>query len=260
MAKPKPPELPKDAYGDDFPTLSVRETANRWGGGLAKRAGGVPPKEGGPGSLQSLPTGSPRKSAVPAKTGPMAEAPKVATVPVPKAAGADAASTGGTGGCDPIDSGITHPRPEVPPPRAIKSAPAGPSTQAKPCKVELQPGKGSDAPGATGENNPQPEDSTPSLLTDASMGVESHPRARTHSLRLRMRAGPKVHHPAKALGEATMAEAVAGLGTMLLHPRPMNRRVTMAVAVGPVIPAAAVIHPIPMIQNSAQNPNTLHPP
>ena len=55
MAKPKPPELPKDAYGDDFPTLSVRETANRWGGGLAKRAGGVPPKEGGPGSLQSSP-------------------------------------------------------------------------------------------------------------------------------------------------------------------------------------------------------------
>ena len=114
MAKPKPPELPKDAYGDDFPTLSVRETANRWGGGLAKRAGGVPP--------QSLPTGPPPKSAIPAKTGPVVDAPKVGNVPVPKAAGADAASTGGTGGCDPIDSGITHPRPEVPPPRAVKSA------------------------------------------------------------------------------------------------------------------------------------------
>ena len=99
VAKPKPPELPKDAYGDDFPTLSVRETANRWGGGLAKRAGGVPPKEGGPGSLPSSPTGPPPKSAVPARTGPMVEAPKVANVPVPKAAGADAASTGGTGGC-----------------------------------------------------------------------------------------------------------------------------------------------------------------
>ena len=74
MAKPKPPELPKDAYGDDFPTLSVRETANRWGGGLAKRAGGVPPKEGG---LQSSPTGPPPKSAVPAKTEPMVDAPKV---------------------------------------------------------------------------------------------------------------------------------------------------------------------------------------
>ena len=98
---------------------------------LTKRAGGVPPKEGGPGSLQSSPTGPPPKSAVPAKTGPMVDAPKVANVPVPKAAGADAASAGGTGGCDTIDSGITHPRPEVPPPRAIKSAPAGPSTQAK---------------------------------------------------------------------------------------------------------------------------------
>ena len=140
VAKPKTPELPKDAYGDDFPTPSVRETANRWGGGLAKRAGGVPPKEGGPVSLQSSPTGPPPKSAVPAKTGPMVDAAKVANVPVPKAAGADAASTGGAGGCDPIDSGITHPRPEVPPPRAIKSAPAGPSTQAKPCKVEPLPG------------------------------------------------------------------------------------------------------------------------
>ena len=63
-----------------------------------------------------------------------------------------------------------------------------------------------------------------------------------------------------------MAEAVAGLGTMLLHPRPMNR-VTMTLwvgttpmAVGPIFPAAAVIHPIPMIQNSAQSPNILHQP
>ena len=39
---------------------------------------GVPPKEGGPGSLQSSPTGPPPKSAVPAKTGPMVDAPKVA--------------------------------------------------------------------------------------------------------------------------------------------------------------------------------------
>ena len=30
-------------------------------------------------------------------------------------------------------------------------------------------------PGVTGEDNPQPEDNTPSLSTDASMGVASHP-------------------------------------------------------------------------------------
>ena len=35
-AKPDPPELPKDAYSDDFPSLSKREAANRWRGGAAK--------------------------------------------------------------------------------------------------------------------------------------------------------------------------------------------------------------------------------
>ena len=35
-AKPDPPELPKDAYSDDFPSLSKREAANRWRGGAAR--------------------------------------------------------------------------------------------------------------------------------------------------------------------------------------------------------------------------------
>ena len=46
----------------------------------------------------------------------------------------------------------------------------------------------------------------------------------------------------------------------------MNRRATMTLwagttpaAVDPVLPATTVIHPIPTIQNSAQNPNILHP-
>ena len=100
---------------------------------------------------------------------------------------------------------MPHPRPEVPPPRAIKSAPAGPSTQAKPCKVELQPGKGSDAPGATGENNPQPEDSTPSLLTDASMGVESHPEVSKP-------AGQDTRSPPADAGGAKSASPSQGAG------------------------------------------------
>ena len=65
-AKPKLSELPKEAYNDDFPTLSGREAANRWGGGTTKHAGGVPPKVGGPVPVQSLPTGPPPKSVVPA--------------------------------------------------------------------------------------------------------------------------------------------------------------------------------------------------
>ena len=54
VAKPKPAELPKDAYSDDFPTLSGREAANRWGGGTAKRAGGVPPNKGRTGTSSVL--------------------------------------------------------------------------------------------------------------------------------------------------------------------------------------------------------------
>ena len=34
--KPDPPELPKDAYTDDFPSLSKREAANRWRGGATR--------------------------------------------------------------------------------------------------------------------------------------------------------------------------------------------------------------------------------
>ena len=35
--KPDPPELPKDAYTDDFPSLAKREAANRWRGGATRR-------------------------------------------------------------------------------------------------------------------------------------------------------------------------------------------------------------------------------
>ena len=77
VAKPKPPELPKDAYNDDFPTLSGREAANRWD----HKA--VP--------VQSSSTGPPPKSVVPAAKGPKVEAPRIA----PKAAGAGAVNTGG---------------------------------------------------------------------------------------------------------------------------------------------------------------------
>ena len=45
--KPDPPELPKDAYSDDFPSLSKREAANRWRGGAARGPSCAPPKVGG---------------------------------------------------------------------------------------------------------------------------------------------------------------------------------------------------------------------
>ena len=45
--KPDPPELPKDAHTDDFPSLSKREAANRWSGGATRSSSCVPPKVGG---------------------------------------------------------------------------------------------------------------------------------------------------------------------------------------------------------------------
>ena len=63
---------------------------------------------------------------------------------------------------------ITHPRPEVPPRKAVKSPPASLSEPAKPSQTEP-------SPDVAGGDNPQPEDSTPSLSTDASMGMASHP-------------------------------------------------------------------------------------
>ena len=46
-AKPDPPELRKDAYTADFPSLSKREAANRWSGGATRGSSCVPPKVGG---------------------------------------------------------------------------------------------------------------------------------------------------------------------------------------------------------------------
>ena len=107
-AKPDPPELPKDAYSDDFPSLSKREAANRWRGGAARGPSCAPPKVGG--SLPSLSsaTGPPPKGAAPCAEGPEVKAPVVANTPVPKAAGADAPNDGGSGGCAPANSEITR--------------------------------------------------------------------------------------------------------------------------------------------------------
>ena len=90
--------------------------------------------------------GPPPKGAAPCAKGFEVNAPVVTGAPVPKAAGADAPNDGGSGGCAPANSEITHPRPEVP-----------------------------SVPDVAGGDNPQPGDSTPSLSTDASMGMASHP-------------------------------------------------------------------------------------
>ena len=96
---------------------------------------------------------------------------------MPKAAGADAPNDGGSGECAPANSEITHPRPEVPPRKAVKSPPASLSEPAKPSQTEPSPKRGGSVPDVAGGDNPQPEDSTPSLSTDASMGMASHSEA-----------------------------------------------------------------------------------
>ena len=65
--------------------------------------------------------GPPPKCAAPCAKGPEVKAPGVTGAPVPKAAGADAPNDGGLGECAPANSEITHPRPEVPPRKAVKS-------------------------------------------------------------------------------------------------------------------------------------------
>ena len=89
----------------------------------------------------------------------------------------DPPNDGGSGGCAPANSEITHPRPEVPPRRAVKSPPASLSEQAKPDQAEPPPKRGDSVPDVAGGDNPQPGDNTPSLSTDASMGMTSHPEA-----------------------------------------------------------------------------------
>ena len=96
--KPDPPELPKDAYSDDFPSLSKREAANRWRGGAARGPSCAPPKVGGSLPCLSSATGPPPKGAAPCAEGPEVKAPVVLSTPVPKAAGADAPNDGGSGG------------------------------------------------------------------------------------------------------------------------------------------------------------------
>ena len=175
--KPDPPELPKDAYTDDFPSLAKREAANRWRGGATRSPSSVPPKAGGPLPCLSSTAGPPPKCAAPCAKGPEVKAPRVTGTPVPKAAGADAPNDGGSGECAPANSEITHPRPEVPPQKAVKSPPASLSEPAKPSQTEPPPKRGGSDPDVAGGDNPQPEDSTPSLSTDASMGMASHPKA-----------------------------------------------------------------------------------
>ena len=116
---------------------------------------------------------APPKCAAPCAKGPEVKAPGVSGTPVPKAAGADALSDGGSGECAPANSEITHPRPEVPPRKAVKSL----SEPAKPGQAEPPPKRGGSVPDVAGGDIPQPEDSTPSLSTDASMGMASHPEA-----------------------------------------------------------------------------------
>ena len=173
-AKPDPPELPKDAYSDDCPSLSKREAANRWRGGAARGPSCAPPKVGGSLPCLSSAAGPPPKGAAPCAKGPEVNAPVVTGAPVPKAAGADAPNDGGSGGCAPANSEITHPRPEVPPRRAVASLSSEP---AKPNQAEPPPKRGDSVPDVAGGDNPQPGDSTPSLSTDASMGMASHPEA-----------------------------------------------------------------------------------
>ena len=108
--KPDPPELPKDAYTDDFPSLAKREAANRWRGGATRSPSCVPPKVGGSLPCLSSAAGPPPKCAAPCAKGPEVKAPGITGTPVPKAAGADAPSDGGSGECAPANSEITHPR------------------------------------------------------------------------------------------------------------------------------------------------------
>ena len=107
-AKPDPPELPKDAYSNDFPSLSKREAANRWRGGAARGPSCAPPKVGGSLPCLSSAAGPPPKGAAPCAKGPKVNAPVVSGTPVPKAAGADAPNDGGSGGCAPANSEITR--------------------------------------------------------------------------------------------------------------------------------------------------------
>ena len=176
-AKPDPPELPKDAYTADFPSLSKREAANRCRGGATRGPSCAPPKVGGWMPCLSLAAGPPPRGAAPCAKGPEVKAPVVTGAPVPKAAGADALNDGGTRGCAPANSEITH-RPEVPPRKAVKSPPASLSKPAKPSQTEPSPMRGDSVPDVAGGDNPQPGDSTPSLLTDASMGEASRPAGR----------------------------------------------------------------------------------
>ena len=97
--------------------------------------------------------------------GPEVKAPVVTGAPVPKAAGADAPNDGGSGGCAPANSKITHPRPEVPPRKAVKSPPASLSEPAKPSQTEPPPMRGDSVPDVAGGGNPQPGDSAPSLAS-----------------------------------------------------------------------------------------------
>ena len=209
--KPDPPELPKDAYTDDFPSLSKREAANRWSGGATRSSSCVPPKVGA------------------CAKGPEVKAPGVTGAPVPKAAGADAPNDGGSGGCAPANSEITHPRPEVPPRRAVKSPPASLS---EPGRQSLARQSRRLSVGAAFQmllvgiilsQRTAPRPCRP-MRRWGWLLIPKHPDPLVgmHSPHLRMQVGPKGLHPAKALWVAAMMGTAMGRREIRLPPLPMR--------------------------------------
>ena len=119
----------------------------------------------------------------------------------------------GSGECAPANSEITHPRPEVPPRKAVKSPPASLSEPTKPGQAEPPPKRGGSVSDVAGGDIPQPETALRPCRPMRRWGwllTPKHPNplVRMHSPTLRMQAGPKGLHPAKALWVA----AVMGMG------------------------------------------------
>ena len=126
----------------------------------------------------------------------------------------------GVRGGAPANSEITHPRPEVPPRRAVKSPPASLSEPAKPDQAEPPPKR----------DNPQPGDSTPSLSTNASMGMASHPEA------------------SKSVGQDAQPEPADAGGAKRASPKALRVEKMMGTAMGRrEIP----LHPLPMSYRAA---------
>ena len=214
----------------------------------------MPPKVGGPAPLLSSPTGPPPKSDVQTVKGPEDEAPEGTSATVPKAAGADAPTTGDIGGCAPVDGGITHPRPEVMPPRAVLRARLACPSRQSPVTLARDPNVGAMFQKSLARAILSQRITL--HLCRASMGVASHPEVSKPADQDTQPApvdagGAKSASPSQGAGGGKNDGNSGGVEDDAPTSQPTSRRAAMIswmgtapVVVDPVHPMTTAIRPI----------------